>query len=114
MPPIAALVADDCVIPFTPDVDAPLGAVVVVGALVGVAQRAIPARVLGALALRGLYDVPRVPGAALPMGTRLFWDAAAQRAVADAAGGANRPLGASVATAQAEAATVRVALNHPG
>jgi predicted RecA/RadA family phage recombinase len=99
-------------IDYTPTEDVALGAVVVLANAIGVACRPIPASTLGALAMGGVFEVPRAPGAALPQGTTLHWDATAQVAVIDPAGGANRYLGISVNTIEAEATTVRVRLNH--
>lgn len=61
-------------IDYTPDADVAAGAVVVNGPLVGVAERAISASVLGALTLRGLFDVCKA-AVAINAGDEIYWDA---------------------------------------
>jgi predicted RecA/RadA family phage recombinase len=100
-------------IDYTPAARLPSGSVVLIGALVGITSRPLAAGELGTLALTGIFDIARAPGAAVPAGTRHFWDATAGQAVTVDGGGANRPLGVSVTDAGADDRRVRIRLNHP-
>lgn len=60
-------------IDHTPSVAVALGAVVVLGDLVGIAERAIAADTLGALATEGIYDIVKV-NAAMSRGDKLYWN----------------------------------------
>jgi len=61
---------------YTPEADVAGGEVVVVGEMVGVAPVAIPAGNFGALALHGVFAMPKAVGAgkAIPAGVRVYWD----------------------------------------
>jgi predicted RecA/RadA family phage recombinase len=61
---------------YTPPADVAGGEVVVVGEIVGVAPVAIPAGNFGALALHGVFAMPKATGGgtAIPAGTRVYWD----------------------------------------
>lgn len=108
----AIFISDGEYLDHVPAVDLPAGAVVVQGLLVGITARPIAAGTLGSLALEGVFAMPRAPGAALPRGSRLFWDAAAQRAVSADGGGANAYLGVTVSDLATTDDTARVRLNH--
>ena len=71
------------------------GGVVVVGELVGVAKRAIPANALGSLSLVGVYDVPKEPGDGneIAFGAVCYWDATNQVAVPTDGGGTHKRMG---------------------
>lgn len=77
----------------TPVADVDAGEVVVVGELVGVAIRPIPAGELGTLNIFG--GVYRVLGAGeYDAGDRVYWDDTANKVTTDAgSGGANKPFG---------------------
>jgi predicted RecA/RadA family phage recombinase len=107
----AIYIHDGTAIDHIPAADIPLGSVVVLGAIIGVATRAIPAGTLGSLCLEGVFDVPRTVGVATPVGTRLFWDATNQRATVDDAGGTNPALGVAVRAATDTDTTIRVRLD---
>lgn len=93
-----------------PETAVAAGDVVVVGNLIGIARLDIPAGVLGALAVVGVYDVAKAAGA-VAVGTPLYWDAANKKATAVAAG--NPYLGKATRAAGATDETVRVLLNAP-
>lgn len=60
-------------IDHTPSAAIAVGAVVVLGEMVCVAERAIAADALGALATEGIYDFVKV-NAAISRGDKLYWD----------------------------------------
>lgn len=95
---------------FIPATDVPLGTVVVVADTVGITTRTIPAGTLGALAVEGVFEVPRVPGGLIPLGKRLAWDPANSRATTDLAVANGKPLGVAAADSADPALTVRVRL----
>lgn len=59
---------------YTPVADVAAGDVIDLGSFVGIAQRAIPANTLGALAIEGVFEVNKYTGQAIPYGTRVYWD----------------------------------------
>lgn len=95
-----------------PTMNLPLGAVVVLGALIGIAHRPIPAGALGSLALEGVFDVPVATGTNAEVGTQLFWDATTQVATINADSGTNPPLGVAVRAIAATDSQARLRLNH--
>ena len=109
----AIFIHDGNILDHIPAADLALGAVVVLGSLIGIAHRPIPAGALGSLAITGVWDVPVVPGLAAAAGTPVFWDAATQQATIDGAlfpgavrcGVLARPLAAADTA-------VRVCINH--
>jgi predicted RecA/RadA family phage recombinase len=108
----ATYLHDGQAIDIIPATDIPLGAVVVLGALIGVATRAIPAGALGSLCLEGVFQIPRATGAPIEQGTRLYWDAGAQQATVDAGGGVTPYLGVAIQMVGVTEPTIRVRLNH--
>jgi predicted RecA/RadA family phage recombinase len=95
-----------------PTTDLPLGAVVVQGSLVGIAQRPIPAGAIGALALTGVYDLPVATGTTASVGAALYWDSTAQVATTNPNAGANASLGAAVRAIAATDTLARVRLGN--
>lgn len=61
-------------IDYTPVAAVAAGQVVVVGSHIGIAKTPIAAGVLGALGVRGLFDVVKANGA-ITLGSALYWDA---------------------------------------
>jgi len=119
----ATFMYDGEAIDYTPTADVAAGAVVVQGELVGVAKSPIPANVakspipankLGALAVAGVFDLPKATGAgtAITAGAEVFWDEAEQVAKTDSESGANKKLGKTVASAGDDDTTVRVRLSQ--
>jgi predicted RecA/RadA family phage recombinase len=87
---------------FTPDagtdygggvgVGVPCGAVVVLGAMVGIANVPLPASVKGALVIVGCYEFPKAASdGGMAVGTLAYWDASAH--VATGTGSGNTYLG---------------------
>jgi len=97
-----------------PGSDVSAGDVVVQGELVGIAKLDITGGTLGALAVTGVFDLPKATGAgeAIGAGLKVYWDAAGSVATTDAAAGANKYLGKTVATAGDNDALVRVRLGQ--
>ena len=82
----------------TPAADITAGDVVVIGARVLVADRAIPANTKGALACCGVYQMPKstAGGSAIAAHTKVYWDAAVKQITTNAAAGANKQVGYTV------------------
>jgi len=99
-------------IDYTPATTVAAGDVVVLGDLVGVAAREIPANTPGALSVEGVFDVAKLAGGGLvfAIGEKAYWDAANKRAVATDGGGFYGLLGKVVRAALDGDATVRVRL----
>lgn len=95
-------------IDYTPAANVAAGDVVVQGDLVGVARMDIAAGVLGALAVFGVFDFPKVAATAITTGTLVYWDNAAKVATPTASG--NKLIGKAVRDAAAADATVRALL----
>ena len=87
-------------IDYTPAADVAAGDVVVLNARVGIAKLDIKANTLGALAVTGIYRIPK-DASALGAGNEVFWNAATQKASATSAGDA---VWLGIATADARAA----------
>ena len=93
---------------YRPTADIPAGAVVVEGDLVGVTSRLIPAGTLGALALTGIYEVPKDSAVDITLGTLLYWDATAQRVTPTQA--SNKIFGRAVTAGPVGAEKIQVRL----
>jgi predicted RecA/RadA family phage recombinase len=108
----ATFIHDGKYLDHIPAVALPVGAVVVIGDTVAIAQRAIPAGSLGSLAIEGVFELPRAPGGLIPQGKRLFWDPTAQLATLDGTFVGVIPIGIAAAPSLDTAVVVRVRLNH--
>ena len=78
----ATYIQDGNVVDHMPAADVPLGAVVVLGSLIGIAHRAISAGMLGSLVIEGVIELPIV-GAVAPAWSPVFWDPATGTATTD-------------------------------
>ena len=96
-------------IDHTPAADVSAGDVVVQGELVGIAKLDIAAEALGALAVTGVFDLPKADGegTALTVGTAVYWDAADGQVNVDPA---NPFFGFAIAAAADADTAVRVLL----
>ena len=95
---------------YTPMADVAAGDVVALGTkFFGVAKLDIKAGELGALALTGVYEVAKAPGAAFAAGAEIGWDASAKKAVAAGAADSIK-LGHAVSAADAGDSLVYVRL----
>lgn len=115
----ARFIHDGKSIDHTPTGNVSAGDMVVQNDLVGIAKLDIAAGTLGALAVTGVFDVPKAtaPGSALAAGLKVQWDAANQRVTTDADDGGSPatpyPYLGKVVRAAADAdETVRVRLDQ--
>jgi predicted RecA/RadA family phage recombinase len=95
---------------YTPDADVEAGVCVVAGGIVGITKLAIPAGRLGALAVapKPHFEAPKAEGEAFEFGDIVYLDMDTQEATATAGG--NQRMGPCVRAADADATTVRFAL----
>jgi predicted RecA/RadA family phage recombinase len=103
----AHFIHDGKSIDFLSATDVPAGSVIVQGSLVGVTKLDIKAERLGALAVVGVFDITK-GNVAIPLGSKVYWDATAKQAVLTATG--NAQLGIAVQEATADDDVVRVRL----
>jgi predicted RecA/RadA family phage recombinase len=109
----ARFIHDGDAIDYTPGADVAAGDVVVQGDLVGIAKLDIASGTLGALAVTGVFDVPKATGdGGIAAGAVVYWDEAEQVAKTDAEAGANKAMGKSVAAAGDTEAVVAVRLSQ--
>ena len=108
----AQFIHDGNTLDYTPSANVSAGDVVVQGDLVGIAKLDIAAGALGALAVTGVFDVPKASGAgtAIAAGAKVYWNATNKQATTTATG--NKYLGKSVRAAADVDATVRVRLEQ--
>lgn len=79
---------------FTAAATVASGAVVVIGALIGVASGPVAAGVLGIANLTGVYRLPKAPSQAWTVGAKVYWDVTNARATTVATD--NLALGAAI------------------
>jgi predicted RecA/RadA family phage recombinase len=110
----ATYVHDGKSIDYTPGSDVSAGDVVVQGDLVGIAKLDIAASALGALAVTGVFDLPKTTGVgeAITAGAKVYWDAGDGVAKTDDESGTNKYLGKAIAAAGDDDETVRVRLSQ--
>jgi len=110
----AQFIHDGNSIDYTPGADVSAGDVVVQGDLIGIAKLDIASGALGALAMTGVFDVPKTSGVgeAIAAGAKVYWDIADGVAKTDDESGANKYIGKTVAAAGDDDATVRVRLSQ--
>ena len=109
---MAQYVQEGDYIDYTPGSDLSAGDVVVQGDLIGIAKGDIAANTLGALAVEGVFDVPKTTGVstAITAGASVYWDEGESVAKTDDEAGANKLLGKTILAAGDNDATVRVRL----
>jgi predicted RecA/RadA family phage recombinase len=107
----ATYIHDGDIVDHLPATDLPLGAVVVLGALVGIAHRPIPAGALGSLALEGIWDLPSA-GVAAAAWAPAYLNPATNQVTADGSVGGVVRCGVFARPVTATDATVRVLLNR--
>jgi predicted RecA/RadA family phage recombinase len=79
----AQFIHEGIAIDHTPAVARTAGDVVVQGDLIGIVRTDIPANRLGALALEGVFEVPKQAGVAHTTGQKVYWDATNLRVSSD-------------------------------
>ncbi len=101
-------------IDYTPAADVAAGDVVVQNDLVAIAKLDIKAGELGALALCGVFTLPKAAGEGegIAAGKKVYWDAAAKVVTVDDGGGTNKFLGKSIMAAADGDVTVLVRLSQ--
>ena len=112
---LAQFVQEGSDIDHVPAADVAAGSVVVQGDLVGVAQRDIKAGELGTLTVgEAVFDLPKATtaGSAIPVGSKVYWDAVNNLAKTDDGGGTNKYLGKTILAAADADASVRVRLQQ--
>lgn len=87
------------------------GGVVVAGSIVGIAQGDAAADEPCDVSVSGVWELPKVGGDGVALGTAVYWDAAAELVTIDADEGANPKLGVAIEAAAAGAAAVKVRLS---
>ena len=110
----ARFIQDGKSIDYTPGAEVAAGDVVVQGDLLGIAKLDIAAGQLGALAVMGVFDVPKATGEGtdIAVGAKLYWNAADNRAEKTDGSGAHKTLGKAVRSALTTDATVRIRLEQ--
>jgi predicted RecA/RadA family phage recombinase len=101
----ARFIHDGKAIDFLSSTAIPAGTVIIRDALVGITKLDVEANRLGALHVVGVYDVAKAD-VAIPLGSKVYWDATAKKAVI--AAGTNPQLGIAVLEAAADDTVVRV------
>jgi predicted RecA/RadA family phage recombinase len=94
---IADFIAEGNDIAYTPGANVAQGAVVVQADLVGVAKRAIAANTLGALSVRGVFNIDKLSTDVVTAGAILYWDVANSRATITAS--THKAFGRAIAAA---------------
>lgn len=72
--PTAKFIHDGNAIDYRPTTDVAAGDVIVTGNLVGIAKRDIPANMLGALAVTGVFEMGVLSSATVNFGDQAWWD----------------------------------------
>jgi predicted RecA/RadA family phage recombinase len=81
----ATFIQDGDIVDHIPTTDLPIGTVVVLGAMIGIAHRTIPANALGSLALDGIWDLPISPTLVIPAWSPVWWNPATNELTNDGA-----------------------------
>lgn len=105
---MASYVQGDCLIDYTPSAAVAAGDVVVLNDLVTVAPRAIAANALGAVAVEGVWSMPKATGA-INQGALVYWDATAGNVTTTSSG--NKRAGKAAAAAASADTSVQVLIN---
>jgi predicted RecA/RadA family phage recombinase len=108
----AQFIHDGKSIDYTPGADVSAGDVVVQNDLIGIAKLDIASGALGALAVSGVFDMPKATGSAIDVGEKVYWDAGGSVATTNPAAGANKYLGKAVRGAGDNDVIVRVRLEQ--
>jgi predicted RecA/RadA family phage recombinase len=106
---MASYVQGDCLIDYTPSSAVAAGDVVVLNDLVCVAPVAIAANKLGAVAIEGVFTLPKASGA-IGQGAIVYWDATNSNITTTSS--SNKRAGKAAAAAASGDTTVQVLLNQ--
>ena len=99
------------VLDYTAVRDVPVGSLLVIGALAGVALTTIPAGQTGSVRVTGVFALPKAAGSVAAQGARAYLDGNGQLTTE---AGENAPVGVFAAPALAGALTCRIKLNVGG
>jgi predicted RecA/RadA family phage recombinase len=105
---MASYVQDECLIDYTPSAAVAAGDVVVLNDLVTVAPRPIAANALGAVAVEGVFSMPKASGA-IGQGALVYWDATNSNITTTSSG--NKRAGKAAKAAASGDASVQVLIN---
>lgn len=105
---MASYVQDDDLLDYTPSAAVAAGDVVMLNDLVSVAPRPIAANALGAVAVEGVWSMPKATGA-IGLGALVYWDATAGNVTTTASG--NKRAGKAAKAAASGDASVNVLIN---
>lgn len=72
----ATFIQNGDIVDHIPTTDLPLGAVVVLGSMVGIAHRPISVGALGSLAITGIWDLPIPSMLSMPAWAPVWWNPA--------------------------------------
>ena len=99
--PTARFIHDGDAIDYTPGGDVAAGDVILLGTMAGVAKRDIPANTLGALAVTGVYEMPKPGGVGMTFmpGAEVYWNTSADIVEANDGGGTHTLIGKAAAMA---------------
>ena len=113
---VARFIQDGKSIDYTPQAAVTAGDVVVIGDLVAVAKIDIAAGQLGALALEGVFEVPKEAAAAdkaIAAGTKVYWNATDEQVETSAGDPAtHKYMGKTIKAALTTDTTTRVKLEQ--
>lgn len=88
------------------------GDAVVLDQLFGIAKLDIPINTLGALHVSGVFDIPKIAGTAIPIGSKVYWNSAQKHATPDDDNGNNLYIGKAILAAADAEELVRVRLDQ--
>jgi predicted RecA/RadA family phage recombinase len=106
---MASYLQGDCLLDYTPSAAVAAGDVVLLGDLLTVAPVAIAANKLGAVAIDGVFELPKASGA-ISQGVIVYWDATNLNITTTA--GSNKRAGKAAYAQASGDATVKVLLNQ--
>jgi predicted RecA/RadA family phage recombinase len=106
---MASYVQGDCLLDYTPSAAVAAGDVVVLNDLVTVAPVAIAANKLGAVAVEGVFELPKASGA-IGQGAIVYWDATNSNITTTST--SNKRAGKAAYAQASGDATVKVLLNQ--
>lgn len=112
---VAQFIQEGKSIDYTPQADVTAGDVVVVGDLVAVAKIDIAAGQLGALAIEGVFEVPKEAAAAdkaIAFGTKVYWNETDKRVEVTDGTGVHKYMGKTIKAALTTDTTTRVRLEQ--
>lgn len=102
-------VHDGDALDYTPSAAVAAGSVVILGDIVGIAPRDIPANTLGAIQVKGVFDFPKASGTNFVAGAKVYFAAGSGLATATTS---DKFCGHAVAAAISGTTSVRVLLDR--